>query len=61
MLGIGRITSQKDSGEIQNVQYQTPLEVASSPRMADFGFSSGFQQVQMLLLPLLVVIALAQL
>lgn len=41
MLGIGRITSQKDSGEIQNVQYQTPLEVASSPRMADFGFSSG--------------------
>lgn len=41
MLGIGRITSQKDSGEIQNVQYQTPLEVASAPRMADFGFSSG--------------------
>ncbi|QLS33691.1 phage baseplate assembly protein [Citrobacter sp. RHBSTW-00903] len=41
MLGIGRITSQKDSGEIQQAQYQTPLEVASAPRMADFGFSSG--------------------
>ena len=41
MLGIGRITSQKDSGEIQSAQYQTPLEVASAPRMADFGFSSG--------------------
>lgn len=41
MLGIGRITSQNDSGEIQQAQYQTPLEVASAPRMADFGFSSG--------------------
>ena len=41
MLGIGRITSQKDSGEIQQAQYQTPLEVASAPRMADFGFASG--------------------
>lgn len=41
MLGIGRITSQKDGGEVQNVQYQTPLEVASAPRMSDFGFSSG--------------------
>ncbi|HEP1898979.1 TPA: phage baseplate assembly protein [Kluyvera cryocrescens] len=41
MLGIGRITSQKDSGEIQQAQYQTPLEVASAPRMVDFGFSSG--------------------
>ncbi|EKS3673735.1 phage baseplate assembly protein [Salmonella enterica] len=41
MLGIGRITSQKDSGEIQQAQYQTPLEVASAPRMSDFGFSSG--------------------
>lgn len=41
LLGIGRITSQKDNGEIQKAQYQTPLEVASAPRMADFGFSSG--------------------
>lgn len=41
ILGIGRITSQKDNGEIQQAQYQTPLEVASAPRMADFGFSSG--------------------
>ena len=41
MLGIGRITSQKDSGVVQEVQYQTPLEVASAPRFSDFGFSSG--------------------
>lgn len=41
MLGIGRITSMKDDGEVQKVQYQTPLEVASAPRMTDFGFSSG--------------------
>lgn len=41
ILGIGRVTSQKDNGEIQQAQYQTPLEVASAPRMADFGFSSA--------------------
>ncbi|WP_233460498.1 phage baseplate assembly protein domain-containing protein [Citrobacter farmeri] len=41
MLGIGRITSQKDGGVVQTVQYQTPLEVAISPRMAEFGFSSA--------------------
>lgn len=41
MLGIGRITALKDSGVVQSVQYQTPLEVASAPRMAEFGFSSG--------------------
>lgn len=41
LLGIGRITSQKDGGVVQEVQYQTPLEVASAPRFADFGFSSG--------------------
>lgn len=41
MLGIGRITSQKDGGVVQTVQYQTPLEVATSPRMAEFGFSSA--------------------
>ncbi|CAM8012133.1 hypothetical protein ESCOMMO059M2_21075 [Escherichia coli] len=41
MLGIGRITTQKDSGVVQEIQYQTPLEVASAPRLSDFGFSSG--------------------
>lgn len=41
MLGIGRITSQKDGGVVQTIQYQTPLEVANAPRLAEFGFSSG--------------------
>lgn len=41
MLGIGRITAMKDGGVVQSIQYQTPLEVASAPRMAEFGFSSG--------------------
>lgn len=41
MLGVGRITALKDGGVVQSVQYQTPLEVASAPRMAEFGFSSG--------------------
>jgi phage gp45-like len=41
MLGVGRITAMNDSGDTQSVQYQTPLEVASAPRMAEFGFSSG--------------------
>ena len=41
MIGIGRITAQKDSGVVQEIQYQTPLEVASAPRFSDFGFSSG--------------------
>jgi phage gp45-like len=31
----------KDGGVVQSIQYQTPLEVASAPRMAEFGFSSG--------------------
>ena len=30
-----------DSGATQSVQYQTPLEVASAHRLAEFGFSSG--------------------
>ncbi|XHF49427.1 MAG: phage baseplate assembly protein [Enterobacter roggenkampii] len=41
VLGICRITSLKDTGVVQTVQYQTPLEVATAPRMAEFGFSSG--------------------
>ena len=35
MLGIGRITAMKDGGVVQSIQYQTPLEVASAPRMAE--------------------------
>ncbi|KFK94598.1 MULTISPECIES: phage baseplate assembly protein V [unclassified Serratia (in: enterobacteria)] len=42
MLGIGRITAHNDSGVVQEVQYQTSLEVRdNTPRMAEFGFSSG--------------------
>lgn len=41
MLGVGRITAMNDSGDTQSVQYQTPLEVASANRLAEFGFSSG--------------------
>ncbi|WIO40969.1 phage baseplate assembly protein [Klebsiella electrica] len=41
MLGVGRITAMKDSGSTQSVQYQTPLEVATAHRLAEFGFSSG--------------------
>ncbi|MBP0996647.1 phage baseplate assembly protein [Serratia fonticola] len=42
MLGIGKITAHGDAGGVQKVQYQTPLEVRdSTPRMAEFGFSSG--------------------
>ncbi|QRY02677.1 phage baseplate assembly protein [Raoultella planticola] len=41
MLGVGRITAMQDTGGTQSLQYQTPLEVASAHRMAEFGFSSG--------------------
>lgn len=42
ILGIGRVTASSDSGSVQTVQYQTPLEVRSdTPRLAEFGFSSG--------------------
>lgn len=42
MLGTGKITAHKDTGGIQQLQYQTPLEVrGDTPRMAEFGFSSG--------------------
>ena len=41
MLGVGRITAMKDAGSTQSVQYQTPLEVATAHRLAEFGFSSG--------------------
>ncbi|MBG6243173.1 MAG: phage baseplate assembly protein V [Candidatus Symbiopectobacterium sp. Dall1.0] len=42
MLGIGRVTALSDSGKVQKIQYQVPLEVrGDTPRMAEFGFSSG--------------------
>jgi len=42
MIGIGKITRHGDEGGIQKLQYQTPLEVrGETPRMAEFGFSSG--------------------
>ena len=41
-VSIGRITATSDSGPIQKLQVQTPLEVrGDTPRMSDFGFSSG--------------------
>lgn len=48
MLGVGRITAMNDSGTTQSVQYQTPLEVASAHRLAEFGFSSDCLPAQML-------------
>ncbi|CNH57990.1 putative bacteriophage (baseplate assembly) protein [Yersinia massiliensis] len=42
LLGVGRVSASDDSGGVQTVQYQTALEVHSdTPRMAEFGFSSG--------------------
>lgn len=42
LLGIGRVSVSDDSDGVQTVQYQTPLEVHSNtPRLAEFGFSSG--------------------
>lgn len=42
MIGLGKVTGYGDAGGIQKLQYQTPLEVrGDTPRMAEFGFSSG--------------------
>lgn len=42
VLCIGRVTASGDSGPIQKLQYQTPLDIrGDTPRMSDFGFSSG--------------------
>ncbi len=42
MLGLGKIKTSRDSGNIQVVQYQTPIEVRdNTARMAEFGFSSA--------------------
>ena len=45
MLGIGRVTMTSDTGGIQQVQYETPLEVrGDTPRLMDFGFSSSLPE-----------------
>ena len=42
MLGVGRVTALSDGGKVQKIQYQAPLEIrGDTPRMAEFGFSSG--------------------
>ncbi len=42
MLGLGRVTTCNDNGVIQQVQYQTAMEVRdNTKRIAEFGFSSG--------------------
>lgn len=41
LLGIGRTVGLNDTGATQKVQYQTPLEVADTVRLAEFGFSSS--------------------
>lgn len=42
LLGIGRAATFDDNEGVQTVQYQTSLEVHSdTPRLAEFGFSSG--------------------
>lgn len=60
MLGVGRITAMKDNGGTQSVQYQTPLEVASAHRLAEFGFSSGLPAGTDVVLAFWVAIALIQ-
>lgn len=41
-FSTGKITAMKDGGGVQIVQYQHPAEVrGSTPRMTEFGFSSG--------------------
>ncbi|WP_446469403.1 phage baseplate assembly protein domain-containing protein [Xenorhabdus stockiae] len=42
MLGLGRVTTCNDKGVIQQIQYQTEMEVRDNThRIAEFGFSSG--------------------
>lgn len=60
MLGVGRITAMKDDGGTQSVQYQTPLEVASAHRLAEFGFPPVFLPVLTLYSHSWVAIALIQ-
>lgn len=42
LAGISRVTSQDDSGSVQTIQAQTPMDLRSDTlRFAEFGFSSG--------------------
>lgn len=42
MLGLGTVTTSSDGGKVQKIQYRAPLEIrGDTPRMAEFGFSSG--------------------
>ena len=41
-FSTGKVTAMKDTGGVQVLQYQHPVEVrGSTPRMMEFGFSSG--------------------
>ncbi|AHE72798.1 hypothetical protein M942_08670 [Enterobacter ludwigii] len=41
----GKVTAMNDAGGVQALQYQHPVEVrGSTPRMAEFGFSSGLPE-----------------
>lgn len=41
-ISVGRVTGGSDGGTVQKLQVQSPLEIRSdTPRMAEFGFSSG--------------------
>ena len=42
LVGTSRVTSQNDSGGVQTVQVQTPMDLRSDTlRFTEFGFSSG--------------------
>lgn len=42
VVSVGRVTAISDSGPVQKLQVQTPVEVRSdTPRMSEFGFSSS--------------------
>lgn len=47
-FSTGKVTAMKDEGGVQVLQYQHPVEVrGSTPRMAEFGFSSDCQRERM--------------
>ncbi|MEC5343652.1 phage baseplate assembly protein V [Brenneria populi] len=42
MLGLGTVTRSSDGGKVQKIQYRASGEIrGDTPRMAEFGFSSG--------------------
>lgn len=45
MLGVGRATLTNDAGGVQQIQYETPLEVKNNtPRLMEFGFASSLPE-----------------